>query len=172
MPAGVTLTSYTGPTTITKAGTVIDGKDITVPLVIAAGADNVTIRNFKIRPRASGWCSTTTVPRTCESSTPRWTGMGNASGDAAVGGYNYTLTRVNIHGTVDGLKLGSNVMVQDSYIHDLVIANDSHNDGMQNMDGANIVIRHNTISWATEPPRRSSCVPGWASSATSPSTPT
>ena len=47
-------------------------------------------------------------------------GQGNTSNDAAVAGHDYSLTRVNIHGTVDGLKLGDNVTVQDSYIHDLV----------------------------------------------------
>ncbi|MET7395566.1 hypothetical protein ABZS66_18960, partial [Dactylosporangium sp. NPDC005572] len=43
----VTLTPYTGPMTITVAGTVIDGKDINGHLEIKA--KNVTIRNSRIR---------------------------------------------------------------------------------------------------------------------------
>jgi hypothetical protein len=72
-------------------------------------------------------------------------GQGNASGDSAVAGANYTLTRVNIHGTVDGVKLGDNVTVEDSFIHDLAMFNDSHNDGMQSLGSDNVVIRHNTV---------------------------
>ena len=47
----MSLTPYTGPSTITAAGTVIDGKLITQPLVIASSASNVTIRNSKISAR-------------------------------------------------------------------------------------------------------------------------
>lgn len=46
IPAGTTLTAYSGPTTITTAGTVIDGKIITSDLVI--NANNVTVKNSRI----------------------------------------------------------------------------------------------------------------------------
>src|SRR5262245_30715415 len=46
VPAGTTLTAYTGPMTINTPGTVIDGKTINGGLII--NADNVTIQNCKI----------------------------------------------------------------------------------------------------------------------------
>ena len=64
---------------------------------------------------------------------------------AAFAGSNFTLTRVNIHGTVDGGKLGDNDVIQDSYIHDLVVASGSHNDGLQSLGSVGVKIRHNSI---------------------------
>ena len=67
---------------------------------------------------------------------------------------NATLLRVNIHGTVDGVKASSNTTVQDSYIHDLhEFASDpnqgggeTHNDGVQTFGaGSNITLNHNNI---------------------------
>jgi hypothetical protein len=46
VPAGIVLTDYVGPTTVTQAGTVIDAKTIRGKLVIAA--DNVTIKRSKV----------------------------------------------------------------------------------------------------------------------------
>ncbi|MCB2177401.1 MAG: DUF4082 domain-containing protein [Actinomycetales bacterium] len=145
VPAGVSLTPYTGPSTITAAGTVIDGKLITQPLVIASSASNVTIRNSKISAEGYWLVLNDAGAKNLQIIDTELDGKGNASGDAAVAGYNYTLTRVNIHGTVDGLKLGANVTVQDSYIHDLVMTSDSHNDGMQSLGSDDVLIRHNTI---------------------------
>ncbi|MCB2177402.1 MAG: right-handed parallel beta-helix repeat-containing protein [Actinomycetales bacterium] len=145
VPAGVSLTTYTGPSTITAAGTVIDGKLVTKPLVIAASASNVTIRNSKISAEGYWLVLNDAGAKNLQIIDTELDGKGNASGDAAVAGYNYTLTRVNIHGTVDGLKLGANVTVQDSYIHDLVMTSDSHNDGMQSLGSDDVLIRHNTI---------------------------
>jgi len=145
VPAGVSLTTYTGPSTITAAGTVIDGKLITKPLVIAASASNVTIRNSKISAEGYWLVLNDAGAKNLQIIDTELDGKGNASGDAAVAGRNYSLTRVNVHGTVDGLKLGDNVTVQDSYIHDLVMSGDSHNDGMQSLGASNVQIRHNTI---------------------------
>jgi hypothetical protein len=62
--------------------------------------------------------------------------------------------RANIHGSVDGVKAGSEVLIQDSWIHDLSrFAHDpnqgggsTHNDGVQAFDGdRGVTLRHNTI---------------------------
>lgn len=145
VPAGVALTPYTGPATITAPGTVIDSKLITTPLVIAAGANNVTIRNSVIRAQGFFLVLNDQGATNLQIVDSELDGQNNTSGDAAVGGYNYTLTRVNVHGTMDGLKLGDNVTVQDSYVHDLVMTADSHNDGMQSLGSDNVRITHNTI---------------------------
>ncbi len=71
-----------------------------------------------------------------------------------VKGWNYTLLRDNIHGSVDGLKMyGNNATVQDSWIHDLVTyAHDpaqnngpSHSDGVQILSGTNLKVIGNNI---------------------------
>ena len=46
---------------------------------------------------------------------------------------------------MDGVKVGSNMVVQDSYIHDLYITANSHNDGMQSLGTTSLTVRHNTI---------------------------
>ena len=67
---------------------------------------------------------------------------------------NATLLRLNIHGAVDGVKAFDNVVLQDSWIHDLGwFASDpnqgggaTHNDCVQTYEGSkNILIRHNTM---------------------------
>ena len=71
---------------------------------------------------------------------------------------NTKLYRVNIHGSVDGIKAGSNTLVQDSYIHDMSwFASDpnqgggaTHNDGVQSFaDSSGITVRHNNIDMST-----------------------
>jgi hypothetical protein len=71
---------------------------------------------------------------------------------------NTQIFRSNIHGGVDGVKTGSNVTVQDSWIHDMNwFASDpnqrggeTHNDGVQSFDGAHSVfLRHNNIDMST-----------------------
>ena len=123
----------------------IENKLITTPLVLTGSAHNVTIRNCRIA--ASGfWLVLNDEGATnLQITDSELDGQNNTSNDAAVAGRNYTLTRVNIHNTVDGLKLGSNVTVRDSYIHDLVVSGDSHNDGMQSLGADDVLIEHNTI---------------------------
>lgn len=145
VPAGVTLTPYTGPSRITQPGTVIDSQLITTPLVITAGAHDVTIRNSLIRADGHWLVLNDEGATNLQITDSELDGAGNASGDAAVAGENYTLTRVDIHGTVDGLKLGDDVTVQDSYIHDLVMTDSSHNDGMQSLGSDNVTIVRNTV---------------------------
>lgn len=145
VPAGTTLTAYTGPSRITTPGTVIDSKIITTPIVITAGAHDVTIKNSVIRASAFFLVLNDEGARNLQIIDSELDGLDNTGNDAAVGGRNYTLTRVNIHSTMDGLKIGDNVTVQDSYIHDLVTTRDSHNDGIQSLGSTNVVIRHNTI---------------------------
>ena len=73
---------------------------------------------------------------------------------------NATLTRMNIHGAVDGVKAYDNVTIVDSYIHDLAyFASDpnqnggpTHNDAVQTYEGnQHIVLRHNTFDLSTSP---------------------
>jgi hypothetical protein len=71
---------------------------------------------------------------------------------------NYTLLRVNLHGTVDGAKvIGDNVTIEDSWLHDTVSypsdpyqgGGPTHNDAIQVLSGHNIALRGNTIGGGT-----------------------
>jgi hypothetical protein len=67
---------------------------------------------------------------------------------------NVTLLRVDIHGSVDGIKAFDHTTVEDSYVHDLsYFAHDpnqnngpTHNDAVQTYEGnQHILLRHNTF---------------------------
>ncbi|WP_375422873.1 DUF4082 domain-containing protein [uncultured Friedmanniella sp.] len=144
VPSGTSLSAYTGPAVITAPGTVIDGKKITSCLVVRAM--NVTVKNSLIQ---AGGCFFNVLSDNGSSGLKlvdvEIDGQNNASGDSAVAGENYTCLRCNIHGTIDGLKAGSNVVVQSSYVHDLTLTADSHNDGIQSLGTTNLQVRDNTI---------------------------
>ena len=145
VPDGVTLTPYTGPTRITRAGTVIDGALVTQPLVVVAGADDVTIRNSVVRAQAAFLVLNNEGAKNLQVVDTELDGQGHPQNNAGVAGDHFTLTRVDIHGTVDGVKLGSDVTIQDSWIHDLTVTEGSHNDGVQSLGSDNAVIRRNTV---------------------------
>jgi len=145
VPPSTVLTAYTGPTTITTAGTVIDSKTITSVLNIKA--NDVTIKNSRIAVGNASFILLNDSGNTgLMLQDTEIDGLSTVTDGAAIGGRNYTALRCNIHGTGDGVKLGDNVTIQDSWIHDLYGGNDSHNDGMQCSDGTNIRVLHNTIT--------------------------
>lgn len=125
VPAGVALTPYTGPSTITKDGTVIDGKSITGPLEIAA--HNVVIT----RSRITGGDEAVHVSGSLSLSDSTVTGA-----DDGVGGDNYTATRVEVTGlSSDGFKLGNNVHIDQAWCHDDTPTPASHADCVQMQAG-------------------------------------
>jgi hypothetical protein len=157
VPAGTVLTVYNGDLTITTAGATYSGLDIHGYLRIQA--PNVTVKNSIIRGGTgnNGLGIVSDVSNTAtnfllEDSevVPQYPVVNLDD----VKGWNYTLLRDNIHGSVDGLKMyGDNATVQDSYIHDLVTyAHDpaqnngpSHSDGVQILSGTNLKVIGNTI---------------------------
>ncbi len=68
--------------------------------------------------------------------------------EAVIAFDNWTAIRVNIHDFgADGVKFGSNVRLQDSYIHNFASLPGAHADGGQLQSGeSNIVIQHNTVA--------------------------
>jgi hypothetical protein len=142
VPAGVTLTPYTGPSRISADGTVIDRKEITSCLSIAA--DNVKITRSRIRCggphgiRVLGGSNGVVVEDT------EIDGSGGTV-TAAVCCSRYVLRRVDIHGVIDGPRLGSDTVVERSWIHDLKRVPGSHNDTLQILQGTNVVVRGNTL---------------------------
>jgi hypothetical protein len=139
VPAGTVLTAYTGPKTITVAGTVIDGKDISSNLVI--NAKNVVIRNSKIHG-TSGTGVAVNAPNHVDITDSEIYGF-----EVGITYDSWTGTRLNLHDlTFDSIKMSSNATLQDSWIHAPKPTSDAHWDGIQIQNGVvNTVIKHNVI---------------------------
>ncbi len=149
VPSGTTLTAYTGPMTITQAGTVIEGKIIDGTLTIDAA--NVTIKNCIIKNY--GWwgidgegASNLSVLY-CD-----FTASTSKDTNAAILGSG-TFIGNDISQSENGIVLqGGASVVRDNYIHDLFDNfGEPHIDGISVQGGQdNVLIEHNTIeSWDT-----------------------
>ena len=160
VPAGTKLTVYNGDLVITTAGATYSGLDIRG--FVTVKAPNVTIKNSIVR----GGVATsdiglindissagTNLHVTDSELVPQYPSV-KIDG---MKGSNYTATRLNIHGTVDGAKvIGDNDTIQDSYIHDLVLYSydpdqngPTHNDGVQVLGGRHTRILNNNFVIAT-----------------------
>ncbi|MEQ1955506.1 right-handed parallel beta-helix repeat-containing protein [Mesorhizobium yinganensis] len=145
VPDGTVLTSYTGPSTITKDGTVIENKIIDGSLIVSA--DNVIIRNCKIN--YNGWwgidaegAKNITI-QNCDIVGPGYGGDSNA-GILGSG----TFLRNDISKSENGIVLqGGASTVKGNYIHDLEDgAGDPHYDGISVQGGQNgVLIEDNTV---------------------------
>ena len=136
---GVTLTA-SGSITASKEGQVIDGKDINGCVQVTA--KNVVIKRSRIRCGSFHGVYVKSGNVTIEDT--EIIGTNNDCGQA-VAFANYKLKRVNIHGCADGLKSNTNVVVEDSYIHDQRKGPGTHNDAVQSTGGSNVVFRRNRI---------------------------
>lgn len=163
VPDGVTLTAYTGPSTITTNDTVIDSKDIT-SCIFVTSATGVVIKNSRITVNSSScWEGQAVAVHGTGSLTIQDSEI-NCGGDPpngynnshGLGDENFTAIRLNIYGCENGLSAaGSNWSIVDSYIHDLRQCTQAegcgdpdgaHTDGIQMPGGASdYVIRRNTI---------------------------
>ena len=155
--AGTVLSAYTGPSTISTANTVIDGKTMGCIDVTAPG---VVIRNSKVScpssrsgyavfSRDGGFSGTPLLIEDSEID------CANTNG-TALGEALFTAIRVNIHGCENGGDLNQNITIQDSYVHDLYNSAAAHTDGFQMGGGhyvngqvvagaLNVTFDHNTI---------------------------
>ena len=144
VPAGVVLTPRVGDVVVKQSGTVLDGLDIQGCVTVRA--DDVTIRRSRIRcaGQPGNWPVRIGVGfRGLLVEDVEIDGRGVAT--VAVQGENYTLRRVDVHDVIDGPRLGSNTVVEDSYIHDLTHLTGTHNDALQTLGGDNIIVRRNTL---------------------------
>jgi len=146
VPTG-TMLQNSGGLVVTTDGAVLDGLDIDG--CVDVKADDVTIRRSRIacaRPTTAvrlydGYAGLTLEDVEID-------GRGMVS--KAVGFAHYTLRRVDIHDVIDGPRLGDETIVEDSYVHDLVRTEGSHNDALQITGGTDIVIRDNTLAAFSE----------------------
>lgn len=138
VPSGTTLTA-SGAITVTTAGTVLDSFDFSGKVTIKAA--NVTIKNSKIH--GGDYYGVQVVSGSVTITDSEIYGFTAA----AIGFDNWSGYRLNIHSMgSDGLKLGSNTLLEDSYIHDFTTQAGAHADGAQMQAGeTNITVRHNYI---------------------------
>lgn len=158
VPAGTTLRQHTGDIVVTKAGTVLDRLDVHGFVIVKA--PNVTIRRSIIRGGVAtgniGLVTNTTpsAENLFITDSELYPEHPSVWIDGIKGG-NFTAQRVNVHGTVDAVKVhGNNVTVVGSYLHDTrYFAHDpnqrggpTHNDGVQVLGGNNVLVQHNSIA--------------------------
>jgi Domain of unknown function (DUF4082) len=141
VPAGTNLTPYTGPTTITESGTVIDGKDISHTIRIEAS--NVVIKNSRIHASPSDyWDIYVSGSLNVSNSTLE-------GADNGMAGDNYTATRVEVTKLgSDGFKLGNNVHIDQAWCHDMSPVPGAHADCVQMQNG--VVNSSVTNSWLVD----------------------
>jgi hypothetical protein len=141
VPAGVTLTPASGTVTLSTPGAVWEGRDLTGSLEITA--DNVTVRNCRIRLNSGYFAIQNSgknlLVENCEIFSPSGAYTG-------IAGSNMTVRSCDIHNFENGIGAGSNVIVEESYIHDLYYGPGAHVDGIEwQSSGSNSVIRRNRI---------------------------
>lgn len=125
------LTTYTGPTTITTAGTVISNKNITDTITIAA--NNVTISNCKVN---GFWYAVQVNSGSLLIQDSEIVGSNGGTASLVVSGGSVSIQRCNIYGSEDGVRMGDNCTIQDSYVHGLVGDSSSHYDAVTFGPGA------------------------------------
>ena len=142
VPAGVTL-KPSGSLVITKAGTVIDGLNITGQVEILA--PNVTIQNSRIT--TTSWAAIYiqqgvkgTVVKDLEISN-YGDGANHSNGIAGEG----TFLRNDIFHVENGIGVLGPSLIQDNYIHDMQASGAPHYDGIEINGGGDVTIRHNTV---------------------------
>jgi hypothetical protein len=156
VPAGTALTP-SGSITVTADGSVVDAKDVTG--CIAVRADNVTIKNTRVRYGASG-CASNMIENHGSNLVVQDSeidGQRDPNCGQAIGTGNYTLERADMHDCSDGPRGGGGpVTILDSWVHNLSNLPGDHGDGYQCHAGngpstavVNTLIRHNTIEGGT-----------------------
>lgn len=137
VPAGTVLTVVQGDLTITTAGTVVTGRDVRGCIVVQAA--NVQILNsrvdcpFNSAIRGTGIALVQDVDVHC--------GPNGFTGISAA----LVIRRVDIGGCENGLDGINNMLVEDSYIHDMNGCCGNHSDGMQIDQVGGVIVRHNTV---------------------------
>jgi hypothetical protein len=139
---GVKLTSD-AEFQINTPGTVIDGKDIQG--CVSIKANNVTIKRSRVRCDSYFPIRVYEGIRNAVVEDTEIDGMNSGATNAAIGFEYYTARRVNIHNVGEGPHMGANVVIEDSYVHDLANCDICHNDAIQSSGAANVVLRHNTF---------------------------
>lgn len=140
VPDGIEL-QPSGSVRVTEDGAVIEGLEITGTVTVLA--DDVVIRNTRILNTGEFAIRIDGGNRLLVEDTEI---DGQGRGGPAVAFSRYTLRRVDIHHVTEGPRIaGSDVTIEDSYIHHLVQEGDNHTDAIQAVSGRNLVLRGNRV---------------------------
>lgn len=142
VPDGTVLTQ-SGNITVTAANTVIDAKELRGGMITIAAA-NVTVKRTRLIGNGSNRYGIFVRSGDVHIEDSEITGN---YVDTAVGFDNWTMERTEITGLpADGVKLGSNVRMESSWLHDFRMAAGAHADGGQVQSGiTNTAVRGNSI---------------------------
>ncbi|QYF72833.1 hypothetical protein [Cryobacterium sp. PAMC25264] len=144
-PAGTNLTPM-GGITITTDGAVYDAVEFSGDVVVKA--NNVTIRNSKVNGRIDIRAPYAgLLVQRVEIAGP---GAGYTTKYPGIGYDNFTADGVNIHGWGDGAMFDSNVTIKNSWIHDIPVSGDSHNQAILSLGGPNFTIVNNRLDAGNE----------------------
>lgn len=149
VPAGTTLTPYTGSCTITTNNTVIDSKNVQCsPLTIQAS--NVTITKsllFGGVDIPSAYCGSASMSLTdVNVDSPQDVGGGGNAGGNGILRCNYTANRVEVTGGRRSMYCVTNCTIENSWVHEQGVDPQAvaHFSGIRMEQ--NGTIRHNTIT--------------------------
>lgn len=139
VPAGTPLTTYSGPCTITTAGTVIDAKIVNCSLSIRAAGVKIT------RSQVNGTVYTGTDGSGSFSISDSQVNIGDRMG-TGIGDANFTATRVHVTGGNRSINCFLKCTVQSSYVHGQFRdeTGAAHESGIR--IGSGSTIRGNTIA--------------------------
>jgi len=140
VPANVSLRGYDGPCTITKAGTVIEARDVRCSIVVKAA--RVVIRKSRI---------TGTVKTEGDANSLRIEDSDINGGQAfehTVGFENVTVLRSDISGGQSSVNCYRNCLIQDSYLHGQYVpeGEDWHLNAFLSNGGSDIRLIGNTLA--------------------------
>jgi hypothetical protein len=150
-PTG-SLSPYTGPCTITTAGTTIDSRTVGCDLVIRASG--VVVRNSAITGRIVS--DTTGASVTVSDSTVNG---GQQETFPTVSYRNITLQRVEVLGGQHSVQCSSTCTVVDSWLHGQYLPSGSagHVNAFISNGGSGFVLRHNTLHCTALPTASGGC---------------
>jgi hypothetical protein len=155
VPAGTKLKRYTGPMTITTPGSVIDGYDLSGVLQVRAA--HVTIKNSRIHGRIDTGDQNRypgTMIKRVEIVGPY--SKVDDGGYSAVGYTGFTCDGCNVRGWGKGFALVADVVIKNSWVHDIVVHGDpakggSHNEAIISLGGSNFTITNNRLDAGNAP---------------------
>jgi len=138
VPAGTTLTNYTGPCALTIADTVIDSKIVNCDLNIQSV--RIVIKNSVIHGMIDGG------EGTGSSFTLQDSLVDNPADDncLCVGSDNFTVLRSEIRGAYREIYCRRNCVVTDTWVHGQQLIQPQHASGIRQEQGSNVT--HSTLS--------------------------
>lgn len=127
VPAGTALTAYTGPCTITVAGTVIDSRRVTCTTLDIRAA-GVIIRNSLLDGTDVTNAGSSGASFTITDSTVR-----NGARDQClcIGDHNFTARRVEVIGGNRSMYCASSCIIEDSWLHGQQLQGAQHGSGLR-----------------------------------------